>query len=137
MLKKMPNNTGVLNNLAYMLAENNERLEDALEYSRRAHESAPDNPGFLDTYGYVLYKNNKLQEADEYLQAALQQYLQNRISAPAEVHEHLGMVKEALGQKAEAVEAYEQALLTGKESLSEAARERIKTAIKRVAPSER
>jgi tetratricopeptide (TPR) repeat protein len=137
LLSEMPKNMVVLNNLAYILSLNNERLQDALEYSRRAHESAPDNPGFLDTYGYVLYKNNKLQEADEYLQAALQQYLQNRISAPAEVHEHLGMVKETLGHKAEAVEAYEQALLTGKESLSEAARERIKTAIKRLTPSER
>ncbi|MHC4212619.1 MAG: tetratricopeptide repeat protein [Planctomycetota bacterium] len=137
LLSEMPKNIVVLNNLAYILSLKNERLQDALEYSRRAHESAPDNPGFMDTYGYVLYKNNKLQEADEYLQAALQQYLQDRISAPAEVYEHLGMVKEALGHKAEAVEAYEQALSIGKESLSEAARERIKTAIKRVAPGER
>ncbi len=136
LLLEMPNNMIVLNNLAYILSLNNERLQDALEYSRRAHESAPDNPGFLDTYGYVLYKNKKLQKADEYLQAALQQYLQNRISAPADVYEHLGLVKEALGQKTEAVEAYKQALLTGKKSLSEAARERIKTAINRAATGE-
>ncbi|NQT03094.1 MAG: tetratricopeptide repeat protein, partial [Planctomycetes bacterium] len=36
LLTKMPNNTIILNDLAYFLAENNERLPEALQYARRA-----------------------------------------------------------------------------------------------------
>ncbi|MHC4423897.1 MAG: tetratricopeptide repeat protein, partial [Planctomycetota bacterium] len=132
LLAEMPNNTIVLNNLAYMLAENNERLAEALEYAKRALEARPNNPSFLDTYAYVLYKNGKLPEADEFLQAAIQQYEQNKISVPGEIYEHLGTIKEKLGAQSEALAAYKQALEAGADELSEATRERIATAIGRL-----
>ena len=93
----MPNNTSVLNNLAYMLALSNERLPDALKYAETVYSLMPNDPGVLDTYGYVLHKNGKHPEAAERLAAAVQQYEQNKVDAPPEVYEHLGMVKEALG----------------------------------------
>jgi tetratricopeptide (TPR) repeat protein len=129
---KMPNNMGVLNNLAYMLAEENVRLAEALEYAKRAYEARPNNPGFLDTYSYVLYKNGRLAEAAEFLQSALQQYELNRISAPVEVYEHLGMIKEKLGSGTEALAAYKQALEVGADDLSEVAKKRITSAIERL-----
>ncbi len=132
LLAEMPNNANVLNNLAYLLAENNERLAEALEYSRRAHDARPNAPGFLDTYSYVLYKNGRYADAAEFLQAALQQYEQNRISTPPEVFEHLGMIKEALGAPVEALDAYEQALEKGADELPPAVIERIKSAIERL-----
>jgi tetratricopeptide (TPR) repeat protein len=132
LLTEMPNNPDVLNNLAYMLAEENARLADALEYSKRACEARPNDPGLLDTYSYLLYKNGKLSEAVESLQSALQQYEQNKISAPAELYEHLGMIKEGLGSVDEALAAYKQALDTGAEGLSEVTRGRIKAAIERL-----
>jgi tetratricopeptide (TPR) repeat protein len=134
LLAEMPNNTGVLNNLAYMLAENNEKLAKALEYARRAYETAPDNPGLLDTYSYVLYKNGRLSEAAEFLQSALQQYESQGIVVPADVYEHLGMIKEELGDQTEALAAYEQALeiVSSDKSGSEIANERIVSAIERV-----
>ena len=132
LLTKMPNNMGVLNNLAYMLAEENVRLAKALEYARRAYEARPNNPGFLDTYSYVLYKNGRFAEAAEFLQSALQQYELNKISAPAEVYEHLGMIKEKLQSGTEALAAYKQALEVGAEGLSEAAKKRITSAIERL-----
>ena len=132
LLAKVPNNPNVLNNLAYMLAKENVRLAEALEYSKRACEAGPDNPGFLDTYSYILYKNGRLSEAAESLQSALQQYEQSKISAPAEVYEHLGMIKEELGSVDEALAAYKQALEIGADELSEVATGRIKSAIKRL-----
>ena len=57
LLAKMPNNTNILNNLAYLLADANEQLDKAVEYAKRAYEIAPNDAGFMDTYAYVLYKN--------------------------------------------------------------------------------
>jgi tetratricopeptide (TPR) repeat protein len=132
LLVKVPNNTGILNNLAYMLAENNERLDDALEYSRRAYRARPNAPGFLDTYSYVLYKKGRYEEAAEFLQSSLQQYEQQRTSAPPDVYEHLGMIKEELGSVTEALAAYKQALEVGTDELPEPVIERIKSAIDRL-----
>jgi len=132
LLEKMPNNISVLNNLAYLLAENDQRLEDALRYAEKAIEARPNDPSFLDTYAFVLHKNGKDAEAAQYLAAALQQYEQNKAAAPPEVYEHLGMVKEKLGQKREALAAYKQALEVGADVLSEKARNRIAKAIERV-----
>jgi tetratricopeptide (TPR) repeat protein len=135
LLAKMPNSTGVttvLNNLAYVLAENNERLAEALEYAKRALNAKPNNPVLLDTYAYVLLKSGKISEAAESLAAALQHYEQDRMPVPAEVYEHKGMIKEKLGAKSEALAAYGQALQAGEDRLSQKAKQRIKEAIARV-----
>ncbi|HUV40731.1 MAG TPA: tetratricopeptide repeat protein [Sedimentisphaerales bacterium] len=132
LLEKMPNNTGVLNNLAYMLAEENVRLDDALAYARRAHNAKPDNPDLSDTYAFVLYRNNRAAEAAELLQAALQQYELAGRSVPADTYEHLGMVKEKLGADAQALDAYKQALQTAPEQLSEKVVDRLNKAIQRL-----
>ncbi len=132
LLAELPNNASILNNLAYLLAENDERLADALEYARRAYEARPNKPGFLDTYAYVLYKNGRSAEAAEFLQAALQQYEQTRISMPPEVFEHLGMINEKLGATAEALAAYQQALETGADKLPPLVVERIESAVQRL-----
>ncbi|MHC4616620.1 MAG: tetratricopeptide repeat protein [Planctomycetota bacterium] len=132
LLVKMPNNTIVLNNLAYVLARTNERLPEALKYIERARELQPNNAGYLDTYALVLYRMGDTPKADEVMQAALQQYEQGEISAPWDVYEHLGMIKEELGAKNEALNAYERALEVGAETLSEAMKERIRVAIERL-----
>jgi tetratricopeptide (TPR) repeat protein len=146
LLAKMPNNTNVLNNLAYLLTDANEQLDKAVDYAKRAHEMAPNDAGLMDTYAYTLYKNGlKLQTAgkeseakDEFIKGAellvvaIQQYEQNKTPVPTEVYEHLGMAKEAIGEKAEAVKAYEQALEAGTGTLAKSAQDRIKTAIDRL-----
>jgi tetratricopeptide (TPR) repeat protein len=137
LLVKMPSNTGVttvLNNLAYLLAEDNERIPKALEYAKRALDAKPNSPVVLDTYAYVLLKNGKKEQAAEFLAAALQHFEQDKIPVPAEVYEHKGMIKEALGAKSEALAAYKQALEAGGEKLSQKARQRIENAIGRVSP---
>jgi predicted Zn-dependent protease len=132
LLAKMPNNTSVLNNLAYMLALSNERLPDALKYAETVYGLMPNDPGVLDTYGYVLHKNGKHPEAAERLAAAVQQYEQNKVDAPPDVYEHLGMVKEALGDKVAALSEYSRALEIGASRLTDKDKERINKAIERV-----
>lgn len=146
LLAKMPNNTNVLNNLAYLLADADEQIDKAVEYARRAYEVAANDAGFMDTYAYVLYKNgrklqaagneaeaqNKFVKAAELVLAAIQQYEQNKIPVPMEVYEHLGMAKEELNEKADAIKAYELSLEAGTDTLSAAARERIKATINRL-----
>jgi Tfp pilus assembly protein PilF len=86
----------------------------------------------LDTYGYVLLKNDKAQQADEIMQRALQQYEQNKINAPIEIYEHIGWVKEKLGQDAEALKAYNQAIKFAGENVTQEVKDRISAEIERV-----
>ena len=134
LLTKMPNNTSILNNLAYLFAENDERLPEALQYAKSAIDRQPNNPSFLDTYAYVLHKQGENSQAAEFLAAALQQYQQGDILVPAEVYEHKGMIKEELGAKDEALAAYKQALEIGADKLSQKAVQRINKAIERLSP---
>ena len=59
------------NNLAYLLAERDIDLEEALELADQALEAEPANGSFLDTKGWVLYRLDRPDEALEYLQRAL------------------------------------------------------------------
>ena len=44
------------NNLAYILAEGNRDLNDALKYAQTAKEQMPDDPSVMDTLGWVYYR---------------------------------------------------------------------------------
>ena len=44
------------NNLAYILAEGNRDLNDALKYAQTAKEQMPDDPSVMDTLGWVYYQ---------------------------------------------------------------------------------
>jgi tetratricopeptide (TPR) repeat protein len=132
LLAEMPNNMNVLNNLAYILAENDEKLDKALEYAKRAYEAKPNSPDFIDTYAYVLYKNGRFEEAANFLQISIQQYEAQRLKMSADVYVHLGMVKEKLGFAKEALAAYKQAIDVGKDDLSQSVKQKIETAIERL-----
>ncbi|MCX5632486.1 MAG: tetratricopeptide repeat protein [Phycisphaerae bacterium] len=135
-LQEQPTDTTVLNNLAYMLIETNMDAAKALQYAEKAYKTASNNPGILDTYGYVLLKNGKLEQADEFLQRSVQQFEQNKMNAPIEVYEHIGLTKEKLGQNAEALKAYKRAMeLAGKDASKEV-KDRISAGIERVSPKE-
>ena len=129
---KWPKNSSVLNNLAYLLAQNDEKLAEALEFARTAVEQNPDEANYLDTYGYLLYRNGQPAQAAPSLAAAVQKY-EARGKAPMDVYEHLGLVNEALGERGKALDAYRRALEVGGTAVSEAARQRINSAVERLA----
>ncbi|MCF7974540.1 MAG: tetratricopeptide repeat protein [Phycisphaerae bacterium] len=132
LLDKMPNNIGILNNLAYLMAVNDLALPEALTFAKRAVALSPDSPMLMDTYAFVLHKNRENERALELLSAATQQFQYSGLAMPFEVYEHMGMVHEALGQKDKALGAYEQALQMGDQTLPEAAEKRINSAIGRL-----
>jgi tetratricopeptide (TPR) repeat protein len=134
LLEKTPKNSNsvVLNNLAYMLAQSNVRLADALEYAKRALEQKPNEANYLDTYAFVLYKNGRNVEAVQSLTAAIQQY-EVQGTAPPEVYEHLGMVHEVLGDAKKALAAYRRALEVGAGTMPRLMKDRIDSAIGRLA----
>jgi tetratricopeptide (TPR) repeat protein len=132
LIAKMPNNTHVLNNFAYILAENDQDLEKALEYVKRANESVPNDPGYLDTYALVLYKLGRFAEAVGYSQASIQQYDVQQVPVTEDVYEHLGQIQEKLGKVPQARAAYEQAIEVGGESMPKPVRERLDAAIDRL-----
>ena len=53
-LEFQPDNANVLNNLAYLLADNNEQIEKAVEYAKRAYEAMPNDGNNLDTYALAM-----------------------------------------------------------------------------------
>jgi tetratricopeptide (TPR) repeat protein len=133
LLAKTPknNNSVVLNNLAYTLAQSNQRLADALDYAKKALAQKPDEANYLDTYAYVLYRNGRNAEAIQSLTAAIQQY-EVQGSAPPEVYEHLGMVHEALGDGKKALAAYRRALEVGAGTMPKMMKDRIDSAVRRL-----
>jgi tetratricopeptide (TPR) repeat protein len=55
-LETAPTNPRALNDIAYLLAEYQNRPDEALKYAQRAAEIAPDDPSIQDTMGWVLYR---------------------------------------------------------------------------------
>ena len=64
-------------------------------------------------------------------------YGQDNAIVPAEVYEHLGMIKEELGSTTEALASYKLALEAGGGNLSDSTRERIGSAIQRLSGSDK
>jgi tetratricopeptide (TPR) repeat protein len=48
----------VLNNLAYLIAENSGDLDQALTFAQQARQKMPNQLGFIDTIGWIYFKKN-------------------------------------------------------------------------------
>jgi tetratricopeptide (TPR) repeat protein len=88
-LSRQPNNIAALNNLAWLLRE--EDSARALELANRALQLAPESPAVLDTYGWILHLSGKHSEAKEAIERALALAPDN-----AEIQAHLETVKQAM-----------------------------------------
>ncbi|MBN1796045.1 MAG: hypothetical protein JW804_05175 [Sedimentisphaerales bacterium] len=133
LLKRNPDDIFVLNNIAYMLANNEKDLEKALGFADTARLKSPNNPAILDTYAYVLYKNSRFEDAEQYCQSAVQLFEDRQAYAPIDVYEHLGMIKEKTEDPNGAIEAYKKALEIGGENIPQKQSERINDALTRIA----
>lgn len=92
-LKYSPSNILVLNNYAYLLAEEGRELEKAERMSRRTIEAEPDNATYLDTYAWTLYKVHRYDEALTYIKQAIE-----KEPHPSDVlYEHAGDIYHRLG----------------------------------------
>ncbi len=98
-------NPAVLNYLGYMLADNGEKLEEALDMIRKAVEAEPINGAYLDSLGWVYYRLDHLDLAEEYLERAVL-----FASTDPTLHEHLGDLYRRQGRPEDALESYERSL---------------------------
>ncbi len=104
-LELNPKNTSALNYLGYMLADRNVRLQEALSLIRQAVELDPDNGAYLDSLGWVYYRLNDLDNAERYLERAIEKF-----SKDPTVHDHLGDVYAKKGRLKEAISQWQKSL---------------------------
>jgi tetratricopeptide (TPR) repeat protein len=99
-----PDDASLLNALAYLNADRNVKVAEALELIDRALKTYPTNSSFLDTKGWALFRRGRLDEAERFLRKSLKQ------RDDPDVLEHLGDVLAAQGHKATAQEMWKRAL---------------------------
>jgi tetratricopeptide (TPR) repeat protein len=131
-LAQQPDNMSALNNLAYLLADNNKQLDKAVEYASRSYKARPNDANRADTYGYTLCKTGEYAPAEELLPRAIQLHELGSNAVPWDVYKHLGMAQEGLGRKADAAGSYQRALEAGGSRISEKDRDELQKAIEGV-----
>ena len=100
-----PKNAMALNYLGYMLADRGLRLQESVEYIKRALALDPYNGAYLDSLGWAYFKLNQLDLAEEYLRKAAE-----RITRDATILDHLGELYYKTGRMDLAETAWDRAL---------------------------
>lgn len=142
LVKDNPENASFNNDLGYILADHDMRLEEAKKLIDKAlkidraerkklmdeknidPEDNKDNSAYLDSLAWVLHKQKKHAEALE----IMKKVVEYDESQHPEIFDHLGEIYLALGNKSEAVKAWKKALTLDDASLRDVAR---KEAIKK------
>jgi tetratricopeptide (TPR) repeat protein len=105
-----PDHAGALNYLGYMLADRNERLDEAYKLIKKAVELDPGKGEYLDSLGWVYFRQGKLAEAEGCLNKAV-----DKTKGDPTVHDHLGDVYLKLGKTREAIAQWTASLKAFKE----------------------
>lgn len=123
-----PRHAPTLNYLGYMLADRGERVEEAVDYIKRALEIEPDNPSYLDSLGWAYYKLSRLELAEPPLRRASEELPTNSV-----VQDHWGDLLFKLGRYRDAIAAWQRSLAGDGESIEKSAVDRkIKAAREKV-----
>ena len=107
-LDEFPDDVGALNDLGYLYADANKRLQRSLRMIETAIAAEPENQAYLDSHGWILYRLGRYEEA---LAAQL------KAAEPREgreidgvVLDHLADIYSALKQPKEALEVRRRAV---------------------------
>ena len=100
-----PQRPEVLNYLGYMLADQGQKLPEALKMIQQAVDLEPQNGAYLDSLGWVYFKSGQYQEAEENLRKAIE-----RMNSDPTVHDHLGELYEKTGKLKLAVAQWERSM---------------------------
>ncbi len=90
LIEQETSNPFVYNNLAYLWAEMEKNLEQALEYAYKSLEMAPEEPSILDTVGWLYFLKENYNQAEYYLEKAgekMLEYKEQGIYTSTEVQE--------------------------------------------------
>ncbi len=88
-----PDDAQALNALGYTLVDRTPRTDEGLGFIERAHKLSPQDPFILDSLGWAFYRMGRLDEAERYLQRALDG------RPDAEIAAHLGEVMWRKGER--------------------------------------
>lgn len=113
-------NTYVLNNYAYYLSLRGEQLNKAKQMAEKCNMLQPGNPSFLDTYAWVLFKLNEFEEANKWIDTAIDA---GGIKSGT-IMEHKGDILFKLGRTNDALDFWNRAKELG--SASDKVEEKIK-----------
>jgi tetratricopeptide (TPR) repeat protein len=117
LLQRKPDDPGFNNDLGYIWADHDMKLEEAeklirkaIDLDRKRRKANPkfdpekdrDNGAYLDSLGWVLYKQKNLKEAKDVLQKAVE----DKNAQHIEIYDHLGDVLVALGETEAALTAW-------------------------------
>ncbi len=97
------------NDLAFLLAADGVELDRALSLAQEAQQAMAEDPNVADTLGFIYFKKGLFEPAAQQAKYAVQLAEQVNQQQPV-IHYHLGLALRALGQNAEAAEAFERAL---------------------------
>jgi len=92
------------NNYAYSLSLRRIDLDRAQSMAAKAVRADETNAAFLDTYAWILYQREEFSFAKNYITLAI------RYGGNATHFEHYGVILKALGERKEAIKAFEQSL---------------------------
>jgi tetratricopeptide (TPR) repeat protein len=104
-LSKDPEHAPALNYLGYMLAERGERLDESVDFLKKALAIEPDNGSYLDSLGWAYYKADKLDLAVINLERAAEQLQTNSV-----IQDHYGDVLFKLSRYDDAIAAWNRAI---------------------------
>jgi putative PEP-CTERM system TPR-repeat lipoprotein len=104
-LKINPDFAPAANNLAYLLAQSDDNLDEALGLAQKAKENFADDPSVADTLGWIYYKKGLYDNARSEFEDSLAKLPDN-----ATVHYHLGLTYYKTGDKDRTRELFEKAL---------------------------
>jgi len=103
-LDEFPDDVAALNDLGYMWADRNVRLQRAHRMIRQAVEEDPDNVAYRDSLGWVLYRLGRPEEAIVELEKATAEAEPDPV-----ILDHLGDVYQAANQPQKATQAWQRA----------------------------
>ncbi|MHC4399553.1 MAG: tetratricopeptide repeat protein [Planctomycetota bacterium] len=104
LLDEFPDDVAALNDLGYLWADQNVRLQRAHGMIRQAVEGDPKNAAYRDSLGWVLYRLGRFHEAVAELEKAA------AAEADPVILDHLGDAHQAEGQTDKALEAWRRAV---------------------------
>lgn len=130
LLKNKPDDPTYNNDLGYILADHDMKLDEAEKLIRKAidedrkqrkaipelkPEEDKDNAAYLDSLGWVLFKQKKYDEAKKYLLLAVE----DKEGQHIEIYDHLGDVHAALKENDKAVAVWKKGVEAAGESKRE------------------
>jgi tetratricopeptide (TPR) repeat protein len=100
-----PDDSRALNHLGYMLADQTDRYQEALELLERAIAISPDDPAILDSLAWAQYKLGQYEESLSNLRKAFVNFPDHEVAS------HIGEVLWAMGRRDEARKVWADALV--------------------------